>query len=174
MREKLRQLGSSERHTFIGIFERYGKKRGWFAPASTVLLKDIRLENSDSILTDHVWLTVGKRLYELGELQCGDIIQFNARVAEYYKVEFFDSIFYDHDYILDFRLDRANRFKVLNRDVKSRVLMEKDNSITEKQNSLIKKIEEKLSIQFTGKTKQEASRFIQENIDKLNHRDDKI
>lgn len=166
IRTQLRNLGDAERHTFIAVFERYGKKSSWFAIGNTVLLKDIRLADSDKILTDHVWLTVGKQLYELGELKQGDIIQFNARVGKYYH-KFFDRDYMVRpEYSLDFRLDRANKFAVLNREVKARKLVS-NNIVTDGQREFIKAIEEKLVIKFTGQTKSEASKFISDHIDEF-------
>lgn len=82
-RTKLKQIGSDERHTFTGVFERTGFKsyRNKYTP--TLMLKDIKID--DESLTDHLWLKYGKNFLKLGKLEQGDIIQFDGRVSEYTK-----------------------------------------------------------------------------------------
>lgn len=84
MRKKLKELGSGERYTFIGTFERWGEKpayRGY--PIKTILLKDVKLMGGD-LVTDHLWFTAGKQ-FESFSLSVGDCVQFNARVKPYTK-----------------------------------------------------------------------------------------
>lgn len=173
MRIQLKDLGSRDRHTFIATFERYGKKPGWFTPGNTALFKNVKLTDSEEILTDHIWLTVGKQLFELGELKQGDIIQFNARVGEYFHKFFDKDYMFEPEYSLDFRLYRANKLVVLNREVKTRKLA-KNTDITDRQNALIKSIEEVLTVKFNGQTKSEASNFIGKHIKEFKIQNPKI
>ena len=82
MRQKLRAIGSQERHTFIGEVVRFGWKNGWMGSERTILLKDIRL--NDEIVCDHIWFKVGKQFERLS-LQPGDKVSFSARVSQYEK-----------------------------------------------------------------------------------------
>lgn len=88
-RQKLKQLGSQERFTFIGEFVRTGFKaeynhRGQHCKP-TLLLRNLHLQNNNEIITDHLWFNYGKNFMKLGWLQVGDLIQFNARVDDYMK-----------------------------------------------------------------------------------------
>ena len=114
MRKKLKQLGSEERHTFTAEFGRFGTKTGWRYPVRTVLLKNIKLKDSDGVLTDHLWFTCGKQFDEIC-LEEGDRVQFDARVDSYTKG------YFGHDELKalecpvekDFRLSRpTNVFKL--------------------------------------------------------------
>lgn len=183
MRTKLKQLGDDKRYTFIATFERYGEKHSFGHSKETILLKDVKLIDTEDVLTDHIWLTVGKQLYELGNLVNGDIVQFNARVAPYWKKNFYcpEEFGYrdNFDYELDYRLDRANKFSVLNRTIKHRKAKavnkleeitvvtpaescNKD-EITSAQAGYIKAMEEHTNVKFTGTTKTEASKYISAN-----------
>jgi len=71
------------RDIFTGTFERFGVKNGWAGVEKTVLLKDIKNKNGD-IISDHLWFNFTKGFENL-QLEKGDIIQFEARVKEYYK-----------------------------------------------------------------------------------------
>ena len=84
MRNELMAIGSEERHTFKGVFERFGMKRGWKGRTeTTVLLTDIRDTEGDKI-TDHLWFNLTKGFCQ-AHLKQGDIIQFEARVDTYLK-----------------------------------------------------------------------------------------
>jgi hypothetical protein len=86
MRKKLEKFGYN-RYTFFATFERYGSKKNHFSiiPEVTMLFKNIRRKSSKDILADHIWLKCGKRMEDLGVLNKGDIIQFDARVTKYIK-----------------------------------------------------------------------------------------
>ena len=74
------------RTRFAGTFERYGKKTGWKGrEEKTVLLKNIIATDSGESVTDHLWFNLTKGFEALGELQPGDVIEFEARVTTYKK-----------------------------------------------------------------------------------------
>lgn len=85
MRKALDQLDHKKRYTFIGRFERFGKKTAFRGPdITTVLLKDIHLKGNSNILTDHLWFSLTKEFKQ----QClhpGDEVQFDGRVDTYVK-----------------------------------------------------------------------------------------
>ena len=84
MRNELMAIGSEERHTFKGVFERFDMKRGWKGRTeTTVLLTDISDTEEDKI-TDHLWFNLTKGFCQAHPKQ-GDIIQFEARVDTYLK-----------------------------------------------------------------------------------------
>ena len=81
-RKSLKNVGSEERHTFRGTFVRTGSKGGH--TRITVLLEDVRRKGSNKILTDHIWFNYTEGFKKLG-LECGDEVEFDARVQEYKK-----------------------------------------------------------------------------------------
>lgn len=82
MRKELRNIGPKERHTFTAEFVRYGIKNGWTGDVPTVLFKNIKL--GEKTVCDHLWFTCGKQFDAL-DLECGDIVEFAARVDSYLK-----------------------------------------------------------------------------------------
>ena len=84
MRKELKEIGSENRHTFIGTFERTGTKNGYKGELKTILLLNIRDTKTDKIITDHLWFNYTKGFYE-ANLQKGDEVQFDARVEDYVK-----------------------------------------------------------------------------------------
>ena len=85
MRKELKAIGKQERHTFNGVFVREGLRSAYRGfPLSTVLLKDIKLKDSDKIITDHLWFNKTKGFKALN-LKEGNIVQFDARVDSYVK-----------------------------------------------------------------------------------------
>jgi hypothetical protein len=82
MREALAQI-ENRRDTFLGTFVRFGVKGGWKGPVPTVLLKEVKNENNET-LTDHLWFNLTKGFEKLN-LQEGDTVKFNARVKPYFK-----------------------------------------------------------------------------------------
>lgn len=75
---------NKERKTFTAIFQKHGKKSGYHGYLNmTILLSDLKSTDGE-ILTDHLWMNVGKRIEEL-KLTPGNIIQFDARVKPYVK-----------------------------------------------------------------------------------------
>ena len=85
MREVLKDIGSEERHTFTGEFERFGEKPAYKGPIpiKTVLLVNVKDEKGN-VVTDHIWFTCTKG-FEACNLQERDIVQFDARVGTYMK-----------------------------------------------------------------------------------------
>lgn len=84
-RLKLKQIGTEERKRYVGTVEKFGIKNGYRGRGiDTILLINIKLEGSEEIITDHLWFDLGKQFSDLN-LQKGDIIAFNARVAKYKK-----------------------------------------------------------------------------------------
>jgi len=85
MREKLKNIGNEERHTFTGEFVRFGEKKAYkgHKPDITVLLSNVKDEKGQ-VLTDHLWMSYTKG-FESCDLKKYDIVQFDARVAVYEK-----------------------------------------------------------------------------------------
>ena len=84
-RNELRKM-EGDRKTFYGVFVRYGSKKAYRGPdIRTMLLKQIRTVDTDTLVCEHLWFTVRKRLAALGALQAGDVLQFDARVDRYEK-----------------------------------------------------------------------------------------
>ena len=73
------------RKRFRGTFERFGTKTGWQGrEVITLLLKNIMDLSNQQEITDHLWFTYTKRFQEVN-LKEGNIIEFDARVKEYWK-----------------------------------------------------------------------------------------
>lgn len=84
-RKQLRKM-NGERTTFCATFARYGTKPGYMGRSQrTMLLRKVRRADTSEIVCDHVWFTVGKRLAALGDLEKGNIVEFDARVSSYKK-----------------------------------------------------------------------------------------
>lgn len=82
MRERLQTLNGT-RALFRGTFVRFGSKPAYKgAPIKTVLL--INVTRRGSIVTDHLWFVCGVQFERLN-LQPGDVVEFHARVTEYWK-----------------------------------------------------------------------------------------
>ena len=84
MRKELKKI-EEVRTTFTAEFERYGSKKNWHGyPEKTVLLINVKtLEGK--LVTDHIWFSMTKGFIKIGELQKGDVIQFDSRVKKYIK-----------------------------------------------------------------------------------------
>lgn len=85
MRHKLKGI-HRQRLRFEATFERYGEKPAFRGPPITTLLLThvIRLDTGE-VATDHLWFTETKGFAQLGNLQQGDKVQFDARVSQYVK-----------------------------------------------------------------------------------------
>lgn len=83
MRTELKKIGSNQRHTFYGTFERYGIKNGYKGPIKTVLLTNIE-DDSNKIITTHLWFNLTKGFKDL-DLIPGDKVKFNGRIKPYIK-----------------------------------------------------------------------------------------
>lgn len=70
------------RITVTATVMKHSMRLGWAGVREpTILLSTITMVDG-TLLTDHVWLTVGKRL-AAADLHQGDVVQFSARVALY-------------------------------------------------------------------------------------------
>ncbi len=84
MRNNLRQL-KGQRTRFCGRFKRYGvQPKLVLPPERTFVLEDIQTA-AGVILADHLWFSLNQSFASLGELQEGQVIEFDARVTEYEK-----------------------------------------------------------------------------------------
>lgn len=85
MRTELKKIGADERHTYTGEFVRFGEKKPYkgHIPDVTVLLANIK-DLDGNIVTDHLWFNLTKS-FQKCDLKEHDIVQFDARVAEYEK-----------------------------------------------------------------------------------------
>ena len=83
MRTVLKTL-RHQRLTFTATFERYGHKSDYNGfPIKTLLFRNVKREGME--VCDHIWFTVTKSFEKIGPLQQGNLVQFDARVAEYVK-----------------------------------------------------------------------------------------
>ena len=82
MRKNLQKIGKKSRHRFQGTFSRYGSKSGYYGPEKTILLTNITEEGTP--VCDHLWFNATKG-FQACDPQEGDILEFDARVAEYTK-----------------------------------------------------------------------------------------
>lgn len=85
VRKKLKEIGHDDRHQFTGEFVKYGYKTYKDRYSPTILLKNIRLVETNKVVTNHLWFNLGRRFQKLGYLKKGDIISFYGRVADYQK-----------------------------------------------------------------------------------------
>ena len=114
MRETLKQIGSGERHTFVGVFERTGYKTeqdrlGHKHYHPTLLLLDVKTLSGEPV-TGHLWFNYTKAFQGLGQLRQGDLIQFDARVDVYYKG------YHTEQKIRDYKLARPTKIGFLHDD----------------------------------------------------------
>jgi hypothetical protein len=117
MRKELENLGSDNRFTFTGVFERYGYKSGFKGyQKPTVLFRDICKDGQP--VTDHLWFNLTKE-FDRAKLKKGDLVKFDARVGIYEKGykgnRAFDDWMLDHPIEEDYRLERPTKVKVIER-----------------------------------------------------------
>lgn len=113
MRTELRKIGSKKRHRFEGTVIRFGIANNNFSPYKdmdeTILLGDVFLLDESGqhkeLVTDYLWF---KRTLQFQRIDArpGDIIQFDARVDDYYKRDR-DADYYSK--IKDYRLVRPTK-----------------------------------------------------------------
>jgi hypothetical protein len=111
MRTELKKI-QGNRGKFNGIFEKYGSKKNWNGyPETTVLLKEIKDVNG-KVVSDHLWFNLTKGFEEIGEINEGDIISFEARVKPYTKgyVNYREGI---DDRRTDYRLSHPTKFYII-------------------------------------------------------------
>lgn len=113
MRYQLKNI-NGQRMPFIATVERFGTKKNLYTrlPDKTILLKDVKFAETGKPATTHIWFTVGKTIDALN-LSEGDIIKFEARVAEYVK-GFVNYREYIDERTLDYKLNRPTKFEKLN------------------------------------------------------------
>lgn len=113
MRNTLKKIGKEERHTFIGTFVKTGQKSGYKVPVETIMLKNIKTPDG-KMLTDHLWFTFTKGFKDVN-LQEGDIVQFDARVAEYERGYFGRREEVYVPWSIDYKLSFPTKIKVIYR-----------------------------------------------------------
>lgn len=83
MRKELEQR-DGRRGTFTATFQRFGSKPAYKGlPIVTLLFVDVR-DGSDKIVADHLWFKTAL-CWERANFQPGELVQFDARVREYWK-----------------------------------------------------------------------------------------
>ena len=96
MRELLKKrfLKGNPRMQYKAYFERFGKRYYKDKEIPTILLRDVVDSSNHKLITDHLWLDLGKR-FQVKKLEQGDPIRFYARVKEYTK-GYGDDISFDY------------------------------------------------------------------------------
>ena len=109
-RKELKKIGFEKRERYAGTVSNFGIKNNSFKgfPERTMLLKDVKQMETGNVVTDHLWLTVGKTLQNLN-LKVGDIIIFNARVGTYRKGKNFSKQDYKLNRLTDIEVKSAKR-----------------------------------------------------------------
>lgn len=108
MRHELEPL-ESWRGTWRGIFKRYGVKQG---SKITVLFTTILLMDPDEgphIIADHIWANDTLGMQQLGDMEPGQAVEFDARVEKYRKGSIARGIPVSYDY----RLSRPTQWKLI-------------------------------------------------------------
>ena len=83
MKRKLNNIGSKKRHRFRAEFVRYGEKDGWwFGNNVTMLLRNICLVPGGEDVADHLWINWTSGFQRLGNLEAGDLLEFDARAIK--------------------------------------------------------------------------------------------
>ncbi len=102
-----------QRRTFKATVGKFGKKydynpnTGNSIEKTTILLSRVTEIGSGKVVSDHCWVTMGKR-FEALKLAEGDTVQFDARVTEYLK----GYVHRDEDYrTIDYRLSFPTNLK---------------------------------------------------------------
>lgn len=113
MRKELKKL-NGQRMKFIATVERFGEKSSFKgAPTPTILLKDIRISESNEIVTGHIWFAKGK---SWKECKVGAEVTFEARVSQYEKgyKGYRDDVYAPIS--VDYRLERPTKVSVLEKN----------------------------------------------------------
>lgn len=105
MRIKLKEIGKDTRKRYTAVIGRCGIKYNGYKkyPERTFVMNDVTIVDKGEIVTDHLWVTVGKTFTKL-DLKAGDKISFDARVGIYNKGYHFK--------IRDFKLNRMTKIEV--------------------------------------------------------------
>ena len=109
MRKLLKPL-LGQRLRFNAEVKQFGKKTAYKGTVLvTLLLINLKLEDSDEVLSDHLWMTAGKWS---STVSIGDTIAFNARVDSYTKGYKGYKNDIDSPIRIDYRLVRPTKVKV--------------------------------------------------------------
>ena len=101
-----------KRLTFFAEVDRYGTKTNYKGyPEKTICFRNVTFADGRKA-TDHIWFTMGKRLASLGEMEEGDKVTFEARVATYRKGYFKEGI------TIDYKLSNPTKLKRINENIK--------------------------------------------------------
>lgn len=85
-KKKLNNIGPKKRHRFRGEFIRYGVKDGWWSGNNaTVLLRNITILPGGEQVADYLWFNWTGGFQRLGNLEAGDLIEFDARALRAIK-----------------------------------------------------------------------------------------
>ena len=96
------------------VVDRFGTKPAFKGPpVQTILLRDVVDADTGTLLTDHLWFTIGK--WSAG-LTAGDIFEFEARAADYIKGYQGRREVYDAPVSQDWKLQRPTKVTVLPRE----------------------------------------------------------
>jgi len=110
MRQGLQKLDGVRRR-FVGVFVRYGTKKGWKGVTlTTILLKDIKINGK--LICDHLWFNLTKEFDNL-TLKEGTTVAFDARVREYLKGYRGYRENVDKPVELDFKLSHPTKVQVV-------------------------------------------------------------
>jgi hypothetical protein len=113
VRAELKKI-DNQRTRFSGIFQRKGKKKNYLGYSEeTILLNEIKDEKGN-VVTDHIWFNLTKAFDSLGQLQQGDVIEFEARVSGYTKGYMYKGIHLGRKE-KDFKLSRPTQIKIVSK-----------------------------------------------------------
>jgi len=108
-RKELRRV-YGKRMRFHAKVERFGNRPNWHGyPQPTILLRNIAAVDNETIVSDHLWFTVGASWQGVG---VGDLIEFDARVGEYSKGYVNTREGIDNRQV-DYKLNRPTRIVVM-------------------------------------------------------------
>ena len=103
------------RKKFQGVFQREGKKTNWHGHSEPTLLLYHIKDETGKVVADHLWFSMTKAFEELGPLQKGDIIEFEARVTNYRKGYVNRSINVKQRSV-DYKLSRPTKVRLITRE----------------------------------------------------------
>lgn len=119
MRTELKKM-DERRLLFTGKFERFGQKTNWNGfIEKTVLLQDV-INSSGRIVADHIWFNYTKGFQSLGELNPGDLIEFEARVKQYIK-GYVNHREYIDERTVDYKLSHPTKFRKVSLNAKQHI-----------------------------------------------------
>lgn len=106
---------NGDRGTYSATFVRFGTKDGWVGPVPTVLLKDVK-DLTGLVVTDHLWFNLTKG-FDACNLQPGDVVAFDARVAIYRKgyQGYRDKLRFEKPITYDYKLSHPTKVGVVRR-----------------------------------------------------------